>query len=36
MIDSQLSADGRIEITAIVTVGLDAIWDGLVRISCFT
>jgi FkbM family methyltransferase len=29
MIDSQLPADGRIEMTAIIAVGLDAIWDGI-------
>ena len=29
MIDSQLPTDGRIEMTAIIAVGLDAIWDGI-------
>ena len=29
MIDSQLPADGRLEMTAIIAVGLDAIWDGI-------
>jgi FkbM family methyltransferase len=29
MIDSQLSVDGPLEMTAIVAVGLDAIWDGI-------
>ena len=29
MIDSQLPADGRFEMTAIIAVGLDAIWDGI-------
>jgi FkbM family methyltransferase len=29
MIDSQLPKDGRIEMTAIIAVGLDAIWDGI-------
>jgi FkbM family methyltransferase len=29
MIDSQLHDDGRLEMTAIVAVGLDAIWDGI-------
>jgi FkbM family methyltransferase len=29
MIDSQLPADGPLEMTSIVTVGLDAIWDGI-------
>jgi FkbM family methyltransferase len=29
MIDSQLPADGPIEMTAIIAVGLDAIWDGI-------
>ncbi len=29
MIDSQLSTEGRPEMTAIVAVGLDAIWDGI-------
>ena len=31
MIDSQLPTDGRIEMTAIVAVGLDSIWDGPAR-----
>ena len=29
MIDSQLAADGQVEMTAIIAVGLDAIWDGV-------
>jgi FkbM family methyltransferase len=29
MIDSQLPADGPLEMTSIVIVGLDAIWDGI-------
>ncbi len=29
MIDSQLPADGQVEMTAIIAVGLDAIWDGI-------
>ncbi len=29
MIDSQLPSDGRVEMTAIIAVGLDAIWDGI-------
>jgi FkbM family methyltransferase len=29
MIDSQLPADGRLEMTAIIAVGLDAIWDSV-------
>jgi FkbM family methyltransferase len=29
MIDSQLPSDGRTEMTAIVAVGLDAIWDSM-------
>ena len=29
MIDSQLSADGPLEMTAIIAVGLDAIWEGI-------
>ena len=29
MIDSQLPADGHVEVTAIIAVGLDAIWDGI-------
>jgi hypothetical protein len=29
MIDSQLPADGRLEITAVIAVGLDAIWEGI-------
>ena len=29
MIDSQLPADGRRAMTAIIAVGLDAIWDGI-------
>jgi FkbM family methyltransferase len=29
MIDSQLPADGRLEMTAILAVGLDAIWNGI-------
>jgi FkbM family methyltransferase len=29
MIDSQLPANGRLEMTAIVAVGLDALWDGI-------
>jgi FkbM family methyltransferase len=29
MIDSQLPADGHVEMTAIIAVGLDAIWDGI-------
>lgn len=29
MIDSQLQANGQLEMTAIVAVGLDAIWEGI-------
>jgi FkbM family methyltransferase len=29
MIDAQLPKDGRLEMTAIIAVGLDAIWDGI-------
>jgi FkbM family methyltransferase len=29
MIDSQLPANGQLEMTAIVSVGLDTIWDGI-------
>jgi FkbM family methyltransferase len=29
MIDSQLPADGHVEMTAIIAVGLDSIWDGI-------
>jgi FkbM family methyltransferase len=29
MIDSQLPANGHVEMTAIIAVGLDAIWDGI-------
>jgi FkbM family methyltransferase len=29
MIDSQLPADGRVEMIAITAVGLDAVWDGV-------
>ena len=29
MIDSQLPTDGRLEMTAIIAVGLDAIWDSI-------
>jgi FkbM family methyltransferase len=29
MIDAQLPKDGRLEITAVIAVGLDAIWEGI-------
>ena len=29
MIDSQLPADGQVDMTSIINVGLDAVWDGI-------